>query len=205
MQDKTRKVRSLTVDTNVILDLPKIVKFSKEDAENVNKMSIEKREDFERADASYQSIMMCLTLDIETPFVEMVCRELYKSPILQGFYKETFTKKTSVRRMRQEVSRLSQKYIERTHLGKGDSIVLATVILNRVDFFLSWNRKDILNPNVIKEVRAINDSRNLPTPEIIDPYNFVIRVVVPENSKGFMFSPTPTLPVYRPRFELPKA
>ena len=141
--------------------------------------------------------------EVETPFIEMVYKELARTPKLQDAYEELFQKKARIHGLKKDIKWLSEKYSEKASLGRGDAIILASISALGIGFLLSWNRRDLVKKEVIEKVKEINDSHNVSCPEIITPFYFVSRVAIPENSNGLMFRPTPTLPKYCLRFALP--
>jgi len=207
MLDKARKVQSVAFDTNIIIDLPSAYGLTSADEFRLEKIQQEdKLAERERSYFSYQALMVCKAQkDVETPFIEMVHKELAKTPRLQDAYEELFQKKARVHGLKKDIKWLSERYSEKASLGRGDAVILASISALRIGFLLSWNRRDLVRKEIIDKIRAINASHNLPCPEIITPFYFVSRVAIPENSNGLMFRPTPTLAIYRPRFALPTA
>jgi len=171
---KERKVTSVAVDSNVILDL--------NDLEGRGKQSL-------------NTILLLIAFDIKRVGVGVVARELERSPALFAFYKKHFPFKVKPTREEKGLAR----QFEEAGLKAGDAAIIATAAIERVSFFLSWNRGDIVNERI--QAKLLRISKNIPL--LLTPEDFFCRIRV--SGKVLSFSPSPVLPVSRLRFSSPKS
>lgn len=69
---------------------------------------------------------------------------------------------------------MAAKY-EEAGLKSADAAILADATMRQVEFFLSWNREDIVNPHTVKKIREINEGKRK-TPLLMKPSDFLDRV-----------------------------
>jgi len=120
MLDKARKVQSVAFDTNVIIDLPNASELTPADESRLQKIQQEEKlTERDRSYFSYQALMVCRAQkEVETPFIEMVYKELARTPKLQDAYEELFQKKARIHGLKKDIKWLSEKYSEKASLGR---------------------------------------------------------------------------------------
>ncbi|MFH1713501.1 MAG: hypothetical protein ABH896_04965 [Candidatus Jacksonbacteria bacterium] len=70
---------------------------------------------------------------------------------------------------------LTKKYIKQGIIPKSkrdDATHLAMAVVNKMDFFLTWNMQHFLRPNKLKQISDFNRKNNLHSPILIKPSYF---------------------------------
>ena len=185
------KVRSMTLDTNVISDIPALSYF--EHVLESGGLPENEQEYFHRCRASKKAIFVMLDFDIERIGLKMVFKELLESPPLHMLYKDIFPQDA---RQSREAASLAGKYMDRLQLPLVDATITALASANRIDVLLSWNRHHVANPAILEKIEEINSASGFPTPEIITPREFLDRVIR-SDKRTIALSPVQLRPLYR--------
>ena len=189
-----RKFGSISLDTNVMLDIPARAYLSSK-----GNLTPEETKMLKRTEDSLHTVIMCLTeqLRLKKVGVRVVEKELSRNPIMLEIYKSIFP--FSVKKSA-DTLQLAELYQRKIGIPAADSLILATVSLESVDVFLTWNKDDITNEKVQREVEKINHGRRIKVPLFITPTFFMERLMLSEDRKTLCISPSPTPPVYRVHF-----
>jgi len=168
---QTHKIRSMSVDTNVISDVIPYVQYSN------RRKPLSKEESklyFERCKQSVHSLAIGLSFKVNLFGTPTVRRELRRRPGLIELYNRFFYGGTL--QIDKNTRNLAKMYCDEVNLDIADAFILATISLNRVDLFLSWNRQDIVNINNVQKVSLINRKKRIPLPVLATPKEFLERV-----------------------------
>jgi predicted nucleic acid-binding protein len=181
---KTRKIRSISIDSDIIIDIPAL-----KILQSKYNLSKEEKKYLERCEVSLQTLSLVFASKVNVLGTEIVKKELAYSPVLRSLYDRVFDKEVP---LSSEAKRLAIMYMKKRKIKPADSFILASISVGKIDCFLSWNREHIVNPEVNKLVREINKDRNLPMPLIITPSDFLQRIVLsPERTICFFRDPIP--------------
>lgn len=169
--EKTRKIRSVSIDTDVISDILALK------LHYTNQIKMDATQ-LERCEKSFQLLTLIFSVKVKIVGVGVVKKELSVYPSLRELYDKIFDKevRTSV-----GIKRLAQAYIERKSIKEADAFILASVSVGDIDCFFSWNRKHIVNDETIRVLMEINKKRNVRTPLIITPEDFLKRFIISQN------------------------
>ncbi len=194
--DQLRKVNSISIDTNVLLDLPEVPLY-----ENARPRTDAERKRQERVLDSYKVMLLCLAENISVTKIgiKVVEKELCKTRWLLPIYFSLFPNSAKPDKF---VKRLAGAYMGKLDIGEADAMLLAVASARNIDVFLSWNREDISNANTQKAVESINTARKISTPLLCTPTYFLDRVIGSEGKKKrtLALSPSPVPPAYRLKF-----
>jgi predicted nucleic acid-binding protein len=195
--ERARKIRRISADTNVLLDVPNYYFLKARDSLNQ-----EERELLKRCASSLEVLVMCLTegIKIERIGLKVVERELAKHPTMLRLYFIVF--KPSPKPTPQ-IKKLAKMYTQQTHLKPADALLLASASYSGVDILLSWNRDDVVKQPTQKLINEINARQRVSAPILITPSDFLSRIYL-SNDKSICFSPSPVPQIYRPQFFLPR-
>ncbi len=148
----TRKLRTVSFDTDVISDLLALKLLSQK-----TKLSNEEQSYFKRCIMSFQVVSLVLSVNVKTVGTETVRKELDVMPKLKQIHERIFDETIF---MSPNKRRLALRYSNQTNIKFGDALIIA-LATDSVDCLLSWNRKHIVNANTLRTIRKINDSANL--------------------------------------------
>jgi len=170
---KTRKVRSISIDSDVIIDIPSLKILL--DKTRLNK---EERKYVERCEFSFQLLSLAFAVRVNVIGTEVIRKELSFSPVLKNLYEKIFDKTVS---LLPKTKDLAKDYENKINIKPADSLILASVSIGKIDCFLSWNREHIVNPLTIKMLKEVNKDKELPIPLIITPEGFLSRIVLSQD------------------------
>lgn len=196
--DRTRKVRRVSADTNVLLDVPNYYHLK----ERESTLTSEEREMFKRCESSIEVLVMCLTETIKVDRVglRVVEKELAKNPSILRLYQTVFP--PSIKPTPQS-KKLAKLYMRQLNVPSADALIIALASYAGTDVLFSWNRKDIVKPSVQTAIEEINKKQNIRTPFLMTPTDFLSRIYL-SNDRSICLSPLPIPQRYRPRFFLPR-
>ncbi len=186
-----RKVSSMTLDTNVISDIPALAYY--EQVLKTKSIPKDEQDYFHRCRSSKKAIFIMLDFAIERVGLRIVYKELLVKPPLHMLYKKIFPYDAKVDK---RCKRLADAYVRKLSINAADALVVAMSTTNRLDVLLSWNRKDIVNRKNLEAIERINKSAGLKTSEILTPRDFLDRVIKTDR-KSVALSPSPLPPIYR--------
>jgi len=135
--DQLRKIQSLTLDTNVLLDLPEVPKYKDLEPQGENEKARR-----ERVMDSYMVAILCLSQNIKIRKIGMkiVEKELANSRDLLPIFYSIFPEPVKPDR---RAKKLADLYVSNAGLQVPDALIVATAATNNVDVLLTWNRKDL--------------------------------------------------------------
>ncbi len=146
--DITKKIRTISLDTNVLSDVPCYYMLKQK-----KRLSEKKKSYYERCCKSMNSIILILSVRVKPPGIKIVKKELKSKPAFLELYNAIFEKQISVNK---EIKYLAKSYMS-TGIKAPDALILASASVGNVDLFLSWNRRDIVNENNLERIRTINE------------------------------------------------
>ena len=188
---KTRKIRSISIDSDIIIDIPALKVL-----QTKHNLTKEEERYFKRCEISLQTLSLAFASKVNLIGTEIVKKELSYFSILRNLYDRVFDKEIP---LSSEVKRLAIMYMEKRKIKPADSFILASISVDKIDCFLSWDREHMVNAEVNKIVKEINKERNLPMPLIITPNDFLQRIILsPERTICFFRDPIPQK--FHPRF-----
>ena len=167
----THKIRSMSVDTNVISDVIPYIQYSERRKPPSKE---ESRQYFKRCKESVHALAIGLSFKMRLLGTPTVRRELKRRPGLIGLYNNFFYNGTL--RVDKNTRNLAKSYIDKINLSVADAYIIATISMSKVDLFLSWNRRDIVNPNNTQKISLINKKKGIPMPVFATPKEFLERV-----------------------------
>jgi len=189
------KIRSMTVDTNVVSDLVSLAAVYGPLLESGGQIPAHRQQHYERCVFSKLAIYIMLDFDVERVGLKAVYRELLEKPPLHMVYRTIFPSEAKITR---EAKNLADKYSKKFSIGSGDAAIVALCSTNGVDVLLTWNREHLLKAIALEEIERINRAAGLQTPEILTPAAFRDRLMLV--NRKLSLSPHPVLPVYRVGF-----
>lgn len=195
--DRARKIRSVSADTNVILDVPNYYPLKARESS----LTPEEKDMLKRCESSIEVIVMCLSEDVKIQRVglRVVEKELAGDPSILRLYKSVFPPSI---KPPQQVKKLAKLYMQ-AGIPSADAMIIALASYLRTDVLFSWNRQDIVKQSVQHAIEEINRKQRVGTPSLITPSDFLSRIYL-SNDKSICLSPSPVLQIYRPRFFLPR-
>lgn len=191
--EKTKKIRTVSLDTNVILDVLDLKLYESE-----NKLNLFPSNLVERLESSFQILALLFSVNVKILGAKIVKKELNYSSATRLFYEKIFDDdiKHSV-----QIRRLAENYKNKLGIGYADAFVLASISVGRIDCFFSWNRHDIVSEVKLKAISEINHGKNIPMPIIIQPCDFLERVILSDSMPfSLCFSREAIRRVYLPKF-----
>ena len=186
------KVRSMTVDTNVVSDIFALTALYGPILERREEIPAAERPYYERCVESKTSVFIMLDFDVEKIGLKVVYRELLHKPPLHMAYRNLFPIEAKADR---RAKSLAERYMAAFSIPAADAMVVALCATNSIDVLLTWNREHLLKSGALEKIEKINCDRGLPTPEIITPKAFLDRLML--SGKKLSLNPHPVLPVYR--------
>jgi hypothetical protein len=158
---QSRKIRTASVDTDVISDILAL---------KCSYLGTPIRDFHNRWEKSFQLLSLLFSVKVKIVGLGVIKRELSEYTSLRKLYDTVFstTIKTS-----STIKKLARAYRTKTNIKPADTFILATASVGNIDCFFSWNRKDIVNEKTLKVIEKINKSRNIQTPLIITPEDFL--------------------------------
>jgi hypothetical protein len=196
--DRARKVRSVSADTNVLLDVPSYYPLKAREGS----LTSEEKDMLKRCESSLEVLVMCLTEDVKIQRVglRVVEKELAGDPSILRLYKSVFPPSI---KPPQQVKKLAKLYMQEIKIPFPDAMIAALASYLKTDVLFSWNRQDIVKQSVQHAIEEINRKQRVGTPSLITPSDFLSRIYL-SNDKSICLSPSPVLQIYRPRFFLPR-
>ena len=194
-----RKIRSIAVDTNVILDIAGYYAWLP--THKLEDLNEDGKRVYQRLRASLELVVLALAEDIHVKRVglRMVEREILKDPSILALYRHAFP---GAARPSPEIKRLAKLYVRKLDIPNPDAAILAEASFHGVDVLASWNRQHIVREETLRAIKEVNLARSLQTPVIITPSDFLSRITL-SNTRTLCFRPSEVLPVYRLRISLP--
>ena len=189
------KIRSMTVDTNVISDLVSLAAVYGPLLERGETIPAHRQPHYEQCVLSKLAVFIMLDFDVERIGLKAVYRELLEKPPLHIIYRNIFPAEAKITR---EAKNLAEKYSKKFSIASGDAAIVALCSTNSVDVLLTWNREHLLKTIALEEIERINRESGVQTPEILSPAAFRDRLML--TGKKLSLSPRPVLPVYRVGF-----
>jgi len=191
--DRSRKIRSVSADTNVLLDVPNYYSLKARESS----LTPEERDMLKRCGSSLEVLIMCLTEDVKIKRVglRVVEKELARDLSMLRLYRSVFPPSI---KPPQQVKKLAKLYM-RTGIPSADALILALASYLKTDVLFSWNREDIVKKSVQESVEEINRKQRVGTPSFITPSDFLSRIFL-SNDKSICLSPSPIPQIYRLRF-----
>ncbi|MCX6777111.1 MAG: hypothetical protein NTY73_04060, partial [Candidatus Micrarchaeota archaeon] len=131
--DRARKIRSVSADTNVLLDVPNYYSLKARESS----LTQEERDMLKRCESSLQVLVMCLTEDVRIRRVglRMVEKELAGDPSILKLYKSVFPPSI---KPPQQVKKLAKLYMH-TGIPSADAMIVALASYLQTDVLFSWN------------------------------------------------------------------
>ncbi len=185
------KIQSMTLDTNVILDIQALATLTGKLEENA-RLSDEDKEYFQRCRASKKAIFVMLDFNVKRIGLRVVYKELLAAPPMHNLYRNLFPEEAKIKK---ECRNLAERYAS-IGIPPADAAIVALASINDIDILLSWNRRHVANREKIEEVEKINSKQRYQTPEIMTPDDFLARLIRTDG-KCLALSPSPLLPVYQ--------
>ena len=185
----TRKIRRVSVDTNVISKailsvLPAPLPLNSSEAQ--------------QSRDSFEALMVILTVAVTPMGIPMVRRELSRRPLFAEFYDIVFDKDCEVPK---DVTHIADAYQRETRLRAADAVIAATAAYNRIDVLLTWDKADLLGDHTQQRLREINLQRGIPHPIFATPSEFLSRLVLTDD-RTLMLTSSVVPPGFRPRSSL---
>jgi predicted nucleic acid-binding protein len=191
--DQLKKIHSLSLDSNILLDLPEAPKF-----QDLKAISDKEKHRAERVFASLKIAQLCLSENVilEKIGLKIVQKEISQSPELLPIFKRIFPKTVKPDRTARN---LANEYMNTIGLDTADALVVSTASVNGIDVLLSWNRKDVANPQKRDGIAKINHDWKVKTPTICDPHYFIERLVRSQGTHDIRLAlnPNPIPKVFR--------
>lgn len=188
---KMAKIQSITLDTNVIIDIEALAALTGK-LDGNEKLTDEDKEYFQRCRASKKAIFVMLDFNVRRIGLRVVYKELLAAPPMHNLYRNLFPEEA---RITKECRNLAERY-SKIGIPPADAAIVALASINRVDILLSWNRKHVANREKIAEVEKLNSKQGYPTPEIMTPDEFLARLMKTDK-KCLALSPSPLPPIYQ--------
>jgi predicted nucleic acid-binding protein len=193
LTDQIRKIQSLTLDTNVLLDLPELPKYfdfePKGDEQNARK---------KRVLDSYMTAVICLSenVSVRKVGIKIVEKELGKTRWLLPVYYQIFPSSVKPDRT---AKKLAETYMANAGLKPADALIVGTASANNIDVLLTWNRTDLARDSVRQKIGEINKAARMHVPFICDPTYFIDRLIGSEgkSTMSLALSPSPVPKAYR--------
>ncbi len=193
--DGLAKIRSMTVDTNVVSDLVSLTAVYGPLLERGEPIPPHRQQHYERCVLSKLAIYIMMDFDVERVGLKAVYRELLEKPPLHIIYRTIFPAEAKITR---EAKTLVDKYSKRFSIASGDAAIVALCSTNGIDVLLTWNREHLLKSIALEEIEKINRASGFQTPEILTPAAFRDRLMLV--NRKLSLSPHPVLPIYRVGF-----
>ncbi len=191
---EARKIRTISLDTNIINDVLFYI-FNQER----KILSSFEREYMERCKISYNLLFTFLCTRVKFVGIKTVRKELsYKGALLK-VYRSLFLNEVKIKA---EIRTLAKSYQKGAGLSPADAAILATVSAGNIDLFCSWNRKDIVKESTLEAIRKINGRMGLKMPLILTPEMFLERFGVTQE-RTILFTVSQIPKGFRPRFSYP--
>ncbi len=191
--DQLKKIHSISLDTNILLDLPEAPRF-----QDLQTIVAKEKERSDRVLASLKIAQLCLSDNVVLDKIglKIVQKELCGSPELLPLFRSIFSKTVKPDRTSKN---LAAEYISSVGLETADALVVSTSSVHGIDVLLSWNRKDVANPQKRNAITKINTDWRVKTPVICDPHYFIERLVRSQGSHEvrLALNPNPIPKVYR--------
>ncbi len=186
------KIRSMTLDTNVISDLLALVSVYGPKLRAKEGIPSSELPYYERCVASKHAMFIMLDFDVERVGLKTVYRELLQRPPLHMIYRGMFPYEAKIER---RAKSLAEKYASIFSIPPTDAAIVALCATNGIDILLTWNQDHLLRTGALEKITRVNSGAGLPTPAIITPKDFLDRLMLV--GKKLALSPRPVLPVYR--------
>lgn len=186
-----RKIRSISVDSDVIIDVPALKVLQAR-----ARLSKEEKKYVRRCEFSFQLLSLAFAVKVDIVGTEIIERELSFYPTLKDLYERIFDRTAP---LSPETKRLAKSYVDKKHIKPADAFILASISDGRIDCLLSWNREHMVNALTIEAVRGINKSKGLPAPLIITPEDFLSRITLSQD-QTICFFPDPIPQQFRLQF-----
>lgn len=194
--DQPRKINKISMDTNVLLDLPLVPYF-----ESITPRTEEDKKMLCRVVDSYTLVRLCLAenISIGKVGIKVVEKEIQKGTAILPIFHELFPTVVGPDRA---ARRLAGDYMAALGIESADAMLLAIASVNNVDIFLSWNRDDISNEKTQNAVETINKRKGTNVPFLCTPTYFLDRLVgsIGSKSKALCLSNRPVPRAYRLKF-----
>ena len=191
---EARKIRSISLDTNIIID----VLFHMYLRNSLGKGSWVK-DYLARCEESYNLLFTFLCSRVKFIGIKSVRKELSSKGLL-NIYRSLFKEEI---KMNPQIRGLARLYESAANIKSVDAIILATVTLSDIDLFCTWNREDMVKEKSLQKMEEINREKNLNIPVIITPKMFLERFGITQK-KTILFTVSKVPKVFRPRFSFPK-
>lgn len=186
-----RKIRSISVDSDVIIDVPALKVLQAR-----ARLNKEEKKYVRRCEFSFQLLSLASAVKVDIVGTEIIKRELSLYSALKDLYGMVFDRTIL---LYPEIKRLAKNYVDKRNLKAADSLILASISIGRIDCFLSWNREHMVNALTIEAVRGINKSKGLPAPLMITPEDFLSRITLSQD-QTICFFPDPIPQQFRLQF-----
>lgn len=195
--DQLRKIQSLTLDTNILLDLPEVPRYLDAKPKNVEEEARRKR-----VLDSYMIAVLCLSENISVRKLGMkiVEKELSKSRWLLSIFYSIFP--TPALKPDRQAKKLAEAYVTKANLKPADALIVGTATVNNVDVLLTWNRADLARETTRQKIEEINKAARVHIPFVCDPTYFIDRLSGSEGKRkmSLALSPSPVPKAYRLNF-----
>lgn len=191
----TRKIRTISLDTDVISDL-----IFYDILERKTKPSKEERQYLEICEESFETVLILLSVRVKINGIKVIRKELEKSGF-EELYKKIFIH--SEVGIDKEIRNLAKTYIRESEIKDADALILASVSCGNIDIFLSRNRRHMLNPKFQSAIRKINNNRGKRTPLIISPSTFLEHIFLSDKNT-ICYSRLQLPKEFRPQISFPR-
>jgi len=192
---QTRKIRTISLDTNILSDIVYYLIL-----ENMGKLD-KKRGDFViRLKDSFESVLLILSTRIKPIGINIIRKELRRKEHLVHIYNTIFKEE---KKPDKNTKQLANKYTASMNIESIDALIMAIASVNGIDIFLSWNRSDIVNEDNLKKIQNINKERGVYFPAFMTPKEFLDRIFLAEN-RILCLTQTPAPRRFHLQFSFPK-
>lgn len=161
---KTHKIRTASIDTDVISDLI---------AEFLGYSSATTK-------SSLEIFLILTAREIKIKLIGCpIVRKELKAAGLERFYNDVFDGDSAVNK---NVRNLANLYVKETHVKSSDALIMASASICGIDIVLSRDRTHILKESVLDKIKQINNKRNVPIPIFISPSDLHERLYLGDKS-----------------------
>ena len=191
---EARKIRSVPLDTNIIIDGLFHIYLRDTLGKTPWGISYSKR-----CKESSDLLFTFLCTRVNLFGISAVRKELSGKNALLKIYRSIF--KNEIKKT-PEIRNLAKIYEKKANIKPVDAVILATASIGKIDMFCTWNREDMVKEKSLEKIEKINKSKHINVPLIITPTMFLERFGITQQ-KTVLFTVSKVPKLFRPRFSYP--